>query len=734
MDMQIEVPAEMRDARQWVLWKLEQRNGKGSKIPYQITGQRASSMDPSHWSSFDEVWGAINHFQSFSGIGFVFSQADDFVGVDLDNCFGPDGQLDDWAADVLSHFPSYTEISPSQKGLKIFCRGILPSSRGRRFDIPGKPGAHLEVYSSGRYFTVTGQIWSETRSLVDCQTGLNWLAESVLPPEHQAPVPPPAPMVIRPQEPGRPDIQERARLYAQRYPAAVSGQDGHGATFRLACVLVTGFGLGIDGARPVLQEWNQTCQPPWSARELDHKLNQAQKAGQQDGNWGWMLTDQATQLEQSVEPVSEQELEGYEVYLGNLLGQAQAARTKGGFPKHLLEVPGFMGEVADWITSQNPRKNRILSLIAAIALQGCLVGSKYKDKSGNRTNIYMVGLAPSGAGKQAPQSCIKKILTAINASNLYGGKVSSDSALASDLIVSRSRLYVWDEFGRFLAKTKAVVGGAHLHAVQEALLELWGEAGGTWKQKSYADSKNNKEVSFPCCSFLGMTVADHFWSGLEEGHLQDGFAARMMVIDSGPRADTQDITETAPPAPILEKAAYWFNLKPGGNLGAINPDAILVPETPSATELFKALVRKSETAGQDESENAIWARSIEKAKRLALIYACSRDHLAPVIDDVAAKWGVDFATYCTDQFLAVARDEIASDDPAQQKWQKIRKIINAFTKRKQLCSRSALLRACKWHARDLDKIIDTMSQAGVVEVKQVPASNGKFSTYYAVKD
>jgi len=254
-----------------------------------------------------------------------------------------------------------------------------------------------------------------------------------------------------------------------------------------------------------------------------------------------------------------------------------------------------------------------------------------------------------------------------------------------------------------------------------------------WKQKSYADSKNNKEVYLPCCSFLGMTVPEHFWAGLEEGHLQDGFAARMMVIDSGPKARSEDIEETNPPMGILELADYWMKLSPGGNLGSQWPDAILVPESPAATDAFRQLVAKAEDAGTDETENAVWARCIEKARRLALIYACSRDHVAPVIDDLAARWGIDFATWCTERFIAVAKDEVASSDPAQQKWQRIRKIVNEWTKRKQLCSRTALIRACKWTAKDLDKILETMVQAGVIEAKQVPSSNGKFVTYYSVK-
>lgn len=737
----MQVPQAMRAARQWVIWRLEERNGKGAKIPYQVTGRMASSTDPSHWASMEEAEACLDaNPGQYNGLGFVFSLADNFVGIDLDNCLDNDWNLDEWAREVLAQVPSYTEVSPSGKGLKIFCLGQPNLNRGRRLELPSKPGSRIEIYSSGRYFTVTGDQYGAHGELKECQPGLDWLTNVVMPevepPKPEAPkaLPKPSKVSSRPaSHPNRPEASERARLYAQTYPPAISGSDGHGVTYRLACVLVTGFGLGIDGARPILYQWNQGCQPPWSQKELEHKLTQAENAGSKEGSNPWMLEDESTRLELSAEPLTKTEMDKYEVYLGGLLGKAQQDRSKLGFPEHLLRVPGFIGEVSDWITSQNPRKNKILSLVAAVALQGCLIGSKYKDKSGNRSNLYLVALAPSGGGKQAPQSCIKKILHHVNAGNMYGGKVSSDSALASDLIVSKSRLYLWDEFGRFLAKTSAKMGGAHLHAVQEALLELWGEAGGCWKQKSYSDQRNNKEVLYPCCSFLGMTVPEHFWNGLEEGHLQDGFAARMMVIDSGPKARSEDVLETDPPLEILNKAYYWVNLKPGGNLGSVNPDAILVPETPAATELFRGLVTKAENAGQDETENAVWARAIEKARRLALIYACSRDHEAPVIDDRAARWGIDFSTWSTDRFLAVAKDEVGSDDPAQQKWQKIRKVINQFTKRNQLCSRTQLIRAIKWQARELDKILDTMVQAGVIDSKSVPATNGKPITYYSVK-
>lgn len=68
---------------------------------------------------------------------------------------------------------------------------------------------------------------------------------------------------------------ERAAKYLSRVPAAVSGQGGHNKTFHAACILIKGFALSLDEARPLLREWNERCTPPWSEAELEHKLQSA---------------------------------------------------------------------------------------------------------------------------------------------------------------------------------------------------------------------------------------------------------------------------------------------------------------------------------------------------------------------------------------------------------------------------------------------------------------------------
>jgi len=77
------------------------------------------------------------------------------------------------------------------------------------------------------------------------------------------------------------DVRDRARRYIATIPAAVAGNHGDAATFRVCCRLVRGFDLTDDEAFGVLAEWNQACSPPWSAEELRAKLVAARRYGRE---------------------------------------------------------------------------------------------------------------------------------------------------------------------------------------------------------------------------------------------------------------------------------------------------------------------------------------------------------------------------------------------------------------------------------------------------------------------
>lgn len=147
-------PEELRELKQWVVWKLEVRDGKQTKVPYMPQGGHAKSTDPATWSSFDDCVQAVDRF---NGIGFVFYQG--YAGIDLDKCILPDGSLEPWARSILEEFPSYTERSPSKTGLHIIVKSDVPL-RGRKAD-------HIECYTHGRFFTVTGDVFENRYELRD---------------------------------------------------------------------------------------------------------------------------------------------------------------------------------------------------------------------------------------------------------------------------------------------------------------------------------------------------------------------------------------------------------------------------------------------------------------------------------------------------------------------------------------------------------------------------------------
>ncbi len=83
-------------------------------------------------------------------------------------------------------------------------------------------------------------------------------------------------------------VIERARRYVAKCPPAVSGQSGHNATFHVAACLVHGFALSEPDALALLTEWNRICLPPWSGRELRHKVASASEASHSEPR-GWLL-------------------------------------------------------------------------------------------------------------------------------------------------------------------------------------------------------------------------------------------------------------------------------------------------------------------------------------------------------------------------------------------------------------------------------------------------------------
>jgi putative DNA primase/helicase len=140
------IPEGLKARPQWVVWRAV--GDKPDKVPYSArTGRKASSTDLMTWSTFEEAFQAYESGQ-FAGVGFVFSSADPLTGIDLDDCVDEEGEIALWALEIVHYFDSYTELSATDSGLHIIVRG----------DVPNRRKGNVEVYSSKRFFTVTGHV------------------------------------------------------------------------------------------------------------------------------------------------------------------------------------------------------------------------------------------------------------------------------------------------------------------------------------------------------------------------------------------------------------------------------------------------------------------------------------------------------------------------------------------------------------------------------------------------
>jgi putative DNA primase/helicase len=152
------IPQELKDLKQWVVWKLEAKDDKLTKVPYRadIPSIKASTTNQNTWSTFKQAIFTLENEKDISGIGFVFSGEDPYIGFDFDKCIDPLTGLvyPSVEQDIIS-LHSYTEISQSGKGIHVIGIGANPDPDGK-----GNKKANVEMYSSGRYFAITGVLYN----------------------------------------------------------------------------------------------------------------------------------------------------------------------------------------------------------------------------------------------------------------------------------------------------------------------------------------------------------------------------------------------------------------------------------------------------------------------------------------------------------------------------------------------------------------------------------------------
>ena len=397
----------------------------------------------------------------------------------------------------------------------------------------------------------------------------------------------------------------------------------------------------------------------------------------------------------------------------------------GPIPEHLFHVPGLVTQIMDFTLAHAPYPNLGLAFSGAIALQSYLCGRKVQTIDDLRPNLYLLALASSGTGKDFPRKVNSRVLFEVGHIAALGDKFASGQGIQDALLRCPAMLFQNDEMDGVLRQINFDRENK-LESIPNILLTLYTSADAVYPVRVKAGQKEAAHIDQPHLTLFGTATPQYFYESLSQRMLTNGFFARLVIVDIGRRGEGQKAGSARHlPETVLQVARWWAEYQPGAarkNLLEVHPEPRIVPYSPEAEEAIVTLQRHTEAEygraddRNDEVSRVAWSRTLENAKKLALLYACSEDHEDPVITLAAVEWARAFATHQTRRQLYLAATYVAENPFHAECLKLIRKLKESGGK----MARRRLMRAMRCKAGDFDQIVGTLLQQGDIEAVEIP--------------
>jgi len=665
------IPDELTRLNQWVVWKYEQTDdGKQTKILYNPAGGwRASTTDARTWDTFaNAVRVYENSNGTYAGIGFVFTNFDEYCGIDLDST--EDQEAYARQVKVYEALNSYSELSPSGKGLHIIVKATIPHGRKRSF---------IEVYSWGRFFTFTGNVFGPTRPIEDRQETVMRLWEEMG--EHANEIyfaGDAAPRMfddeLIPKMEGAFNGQHFKDLFTGNwqihgYPSQSEADQAlmnfiifHTKNRAQAMRI---FRMSALGQRDKAQR----------DKYLEYTMNRAFDLTLPPIDVSAIIdqANAAIAARNAARPVLDFQPTAPEP------GHSAPPARFDGFDLDMwrnIDPPGLLRDIADFVFQAAPRPIKEIALATALGIMAGVCGRAF-NYSGTGLNLYIMMLAETGRGKEAMSSGATKLFTAVVGNNEYPSlwhflgpsNMASGSGLLKDLVNSPqpSMISITGEVGKRMQQMSAQGANIAEKQLERVLLDLYGKsgAGQVLLRTSYSDKSNNIEMMHsPAFSWLGEGTPSSFYEALNETQISSGLLPRFIVLEyTGPRPELNERSNLVHPSQNLlsrfrDLATISLQANQKGDVINVNHS----PDAADKLRLFNIYCdHKINSTDPSSPTIQLWNRAHLKVLRISALLAIAHNHQSAVIDGQMVDWAISLVMCDVLNLVGkFERDEIGS--------------------------------------------------------------------------
>lgn len=384
-------------------------------------------------------------------------------------------------------------------------------------------------------------------------------------------------------------------------------------------------------------------------------------------------------------------------------------------PKEVVPSSGLIREIYDWIISTSRYPLPYLAMAASVSFVSTLIGRKWATHTNLRPNMYIIGLADSGAGKDHARNCITDLAMACGLHGILGGsKIASGAGLVAAVEESPVKLYQLDEIGLMLQVLFDRNAGGHKKELAELLMELYTTKNFTGTD--YADRKTRKQATIlhPFLSVYGTSTPSEFYKAISSGSAASGFLNRMLFIADEKTEKHRD-RFPADPHPFLVDAVKSFYRSVHGDIdgnltGAHTPVIQCIKCPDDIADSWEELDDSIQAGKYDDEIKPIYTRVPASVMKLATVFSLSRGETMLRHDDyVMAR---DIVLWSTALIVDGMINNVA-DNETERKAKRLANIIRGAG----TITLEQLVYKTRWVQKwERDQIIQDLIDAGVINL------------------